>query len=166
MNGNAGNEFNPSGRSRTSSAPDSSLLPGGGTAPFLRIVHDIKRNERSSRNGTSHSGNRGSRGVIMGQGAGSLRTAPLPNRDFFISRIHKDDGLEVMRQYIRSKRVVIKDCVQTIHADSVFNSFKLSVVVTDVEKVRDPSMWPSSVFIRKLRDYAVPIQLQYGLCIK
>ncbi len=34
----------------------------------------------------------------MGQGAGTgLRAAPLPNRVFFISRIHKDDVLEVMR---------------------------------------------------------------------
>ncbi len=57
-----------------------------------------------------------------------------------------------MRQYIRSKGVVIKDLVQTSHGDSVFNSFKLSVVVTDAEKVRDPSMWPSGVFIRKWRD--------------
>ncbi len=150
MNGNAGNEPKPNWSSRTSSAPDSSILLGGGTAPFLRTVHDIRRNDRSSHNGTSHSGNRGRRGAIIGQCAGTgLRAAPLPNRNFFISRIHKDDGLDVMRQYIRSKRVVIKDFVQTIHADSVFNSFKLSVVVTDVEKVRDPSMWPSGVFIRK-----------------
>ncbi len=89
----------------------------------------------------------------MGQGAGTgLRAAPLPNRDFFISRIHKDDILEVMRQYIRSNGVVIKDLVQTSYADSVFKSSKLSVIVTDVEKVRDPSMWPSGVFIRKWRD--------------
>ncbi len=89
----------------------------------------------------------------MGQSAGTgLRAALLPNRDFFISRIHKDDGLDVTRQYIRSKRVVIKELVQTSHADSMFNSFKLSVAVTDVEKVRDPSLWPSGVFIRKWRD--------------
>ncbi len=126
---------------------------GGGTPPFLTTVHDIRRNERSNHNSRNHSGNRGRRGVIMGHGAGTgLRADPLPNRDFFISRIHKDDGLEVMRQYIRSEGVVIKDLAQTSHADSVFNSFKLSVVVTDVQKVRDPSMWPCGVFIRKWRD--------------
>ncbi len=150
---NVVNELKPNGRSRTSSAPDSSILLGGCTAHFLRTVHDIRRNERSSRNGTSHSGNNARRGVIMGQCAGTgLRAASLPNRDFFISRIHKDDGLEVMRQYIRSKGVVIKDFVQTSHVDSVFNPFILSVVITDVEKVRDPYMWPSYVFIRKWRD--------------
>ncbi len=31
--------------------------------------------------------------------------------------------------------IVIKDLVQTSHADSVFNSFTLSVVVTDIEKM-------------------------------
>ncbi len=84
------------------SAPDSSILLGGGNAPFLRTVHDIKRKEGSSRNGTSHSGNHRWRGVIMGEGAGNgLSAATLPNRDFFISRIHKDDGLEVISQYIQ-----------------------------------------------------------------
>ncbi len=104
MNGNAGNEPKPNGRARTSSAPDTNILLGGGTDPFLRTVHDIRSNEKSSLNGTSHSGNHGRRRVIMGQGAGTgFRAALLPNIDFFISRIHKVDGLEVMRQYIRSK---------------------------------------------------------------
>ncbi len=73
-------EPKPIGSSRTSSAPDSSILLGESTAPFLQTVHDIKRNERSNHNGTSHPGNHGRRGVIMGQGAGTgLRAAPLTN---------------------------------------------------------------------------------------
>ncbi len=55
---------------------------------------------------------------------------------------------------LTKKLIKIEDRV-TSQSDCVFNSFKLSIVVTGVEKVRDPSMWYSSVFIRKWRDYTM-----------
>ncbi len=51
---------------------------------------------------------------------------------------------------VQSRGIDTSDLVLTNHADSAYNCFKLSVVI-DIDKVLDPAMWPSGMFIRKWR---------------
>ncbi len=129
-------------------------------ASFQKPAYVVRRENRAKRQLQNkqvlqrHSGQTGVRSsVVMGQSScDGLRAAPLPQRDFFLSRVHKDDGLEVMEQYIKNKGITCKDLRLTSHVDSLFNSFKLSVVVTDASKIRDPGLWPAGMLIRKWKD--------------
>ena len=48
----------------------------------------------------------------MGQASsGGIRGGELPVRDFFISRVHKDDGVEQLRDFLTSKGIETRDVV-------------------------------------------------------
>ena len=69
----------------------------------------------------------------MGQASsGGIRGRELPVRDFFISRVHKDDGVEQLRNFLTSKGIETRDVVLSSIDDAKFNSFKLSVSVKAV----------------------------------
>ena len=65
----------------------------------------------------------------------------LPVRDFLISRIHKYDGVQLLRDVLTSEVTETSDVVLSSIGDAKFNSFKLSLSVDDAEKVMDPFMW-------------------------
>ena len=94
------------------------------------------------------------RGPIVGQaaGTGDLRAAPLPDRDFFVYRVHRDDGEKTMKDYIMKKNVNVRELEKTSHDDAKFNSFKLVVSKDDAEKVADPQFWPLGIHVRRWRD--------------
>ena len=118
------------------------------------------RAQRYPRSNESNEHNRhtkyggGRRNGFMGQASsGGIRGGELPVRDFFISRVHKDDGVEQLRDFLTSKGIETRDVVLTSIGDAKFNSFKLSVSVDDAEKVMDPLMWGRGVRVQRWRKY-------------
>ena len=65
----------------------------------------------------------------------------LPVRDFLISRVHKDDGVQLLRDVLTSEAIETSDVMLSSIRDAKLNSFKLSLSVDDAEKVMDPLMW-------------------------
>ncbi len=55
-----------------------------------------------------------------------LHATPMPNQDFFVYRVHKDDGVDVMSEYLRRKNVVVHEIIKKSHESSKFNSFKVA----------------------------------------
>ena len=90
----------------------------------------------------------------MGQStSGNLRGGELPVRDFFVSRVHKDDGVEQMRNFLQGKDIEVRDVVLKSANDAKFNSFKLSVSVDDADKVMDPILWGRGVRVTRWRKF-------------
>ena len=65
--------------------------------------------------------------------SGGLRGGELPVRDFFISRVHKDDGVQQLRDFLQTNDIAVRDVVLRSYADAKFNSFKLSVSADDAD---------------------------------
>ncbi len=55
----------------------------------------------------------------------------MPNLDFFVYRVHKDGGVDVMSEYLRNKNVVVCEIIKKSHESSKFNTFKVAVVLND-----------------------------------
>jgi hypothetical protein len=134
---------------------------GGQLNNFQRPKDQIRREIRRNRKGiisdtsTEVPGQRPrqNRGMIVGLNSNStLRAAPLPSRDIFISRIHKNDGVNELDQFLKSKDVTPRELSLVCHEESKFNSFKLTVSADDVSKVLDAEMWPVGVRLRKWFD--------------
>lgn len=131
-------------------------------AAFVRPRDHIRKEARRNRQQQSErsvsstpsivppGGAKGRRTGIIGQANDTvLRGAPAPNRDIFIARVHKSDGLAEVEAHNKSKGVTPIDLSLACHAESKFNSFKLSVALGDVDKIMDPTMWPTGVRVRK-----------------
>ena len=96
----------------------------------------------------------GRRNAIMGQStSGNLRGGQLPVRDFSVSRVHKDDGVEQMRNVLQGKHIEVRDVVLNTANDAKFNSFKLSVSVDDADKVMDPILWGRGVRVTRWKKF-------------
>ena len=76
-----------------------------------------------------------------------ISAAPAPNRDFFVTYVNKSCGLDQMWQYISDKSINVRDL--KIKEGDDYNSFILTVSASEAPKVRDASMWPQGVFVRK-----------------
>jgi hypothetical protein len=108
-----------------------------------RVNNDGESENKQSRKNTG----------IVGQADNStLRAAPMPSRDVFISRVHKLDGVTELENFIKSKGITPRQLTLACHEDAKFNSFKLSVSVEDVQKVMDPSIWAKGVKLRRWFD--------------
>ena len=82
------------------------------------------------------------RGVIIGRGESTGLTAvPPPQRDFFISRVHKLDGMKEVGDFMTNKGVHIKDISKRSNDNAKMNSFKIFISVDDMQKVKDPLFW-------------------------
>ncbi len=82
----------------------------------------------------------------------ALHATPMPNQDFFVYRLHKDDRVDVMSEYIRKKNVIVHKIIKKSHESSKFNSFKAVVVLGDSNRVVDAQLWPHGIYIRTWRE--------------
>ncbi len=73
----------------------------------------------------------------------------MPSRDVFVYRVYKDDGVDVMSEYLRKKDVVVNEIIRKSNESSKFNSFKVAVVLSDADKVADAQFWPHGIYIRR-----------------
>ena len=92
--------------------------------------------------------------VITGNKSGSrLRGAPLPNRDIFVYRIAKDTGASDVQEFLVENDIDVRAIDCTSHPDSTFKSFKVTVSVSDVDKLFNEDFWPSGVKVRMFRSH-------------
>ena len=130
--------------------------------PFLRPTHEVRRERKIARakertsyskmvaSNADNSKNRRNNSAVTGQATGTgLRSAPAPNRDFFVYRVHKDDGLDKIKIFLQSKRIKYRNVELTSHASSKFNSFKVAVDVNDTKTITDPNFWEKGICIRR-----------------
>ena len=115
--------------------------------PRDQMRREQKKRKQETRAQTANSGRQSS---IVGLAANtSLRAAPLPSRDVFIARVHKDDGVVEMENFIKAKGITPRNLTLVCHEESKFNSFRLTVSVEDMVKVMDPAIWPKGVKLRR-----------------
>ncbi len=86
----------------------------------------------------------------------------MPNQDFFVYRVHKDDGVDVMSEYLGKTDVVVCEISKKNHESSKFNSFKVAVMLMlssgrmvftsgdDVKTDRDMTIMVSSIERRRM----------------
>ncbi len=93
-------------------------------------------------------------GIITGSSrSGGLRATTLPIRDFFVYRLNSEDDSTALSDYMKSKDITPRDIVPKQKQGSTFNSFKVTVDVTDAEKMMNPDTWQYGVCVKKWRDY-------------
>ena len=63
-----------------------------------------------------------------------------------------DDTTDVLSGYLRSHGIVPGAAVFKNHQGSKFNSFKITVIISDVEKMMDPPTWQCGVCVRRWRE--------------
>lgn len=81
--------------------------------------------------------------------AAGLQGAPLPSRDFFISRAMKGTTVEKVREHLRCCDIDVRDLTVISHNEAKFTSFKLTVPISEISKVIDPDNWPTGINVRK-----------------
>jgi hypothetical protein len=94
-----------------------------------------------------------SKNIIMGNGgaSGNFRGAPEPSRDLFVFRTGKSTTEEDIKMHLLQKGTEVRDIKLVSHADSKFNSFKVTVCVSEVKRLMDAKNWPNGVGIRMYR---------------
>ena len=87
------------------------------------------------------------RGTIEAKGtdAAGITAVPPPTRDFFIWTVQKSDGLKEVGEYIKRKGVNDHEITKSSTDNARLNSFKLTISVDDMNKVKDPLFWPKGL---------------------
>lgn len=80
---------------------------------------------------------------------GSFKGAPEPSRDLFLFRVDQASDVSDIKTFLLSKQVEIRSLSCASHDDAKFKSFKLTVGITDFNRVFSDSFWPSGVRIRR-----------------
>ena len=91
------------------------------------------------------------RGTIVGQGidAAGVTMVPPPDQDFFICRVHKSNGVSEVSEYITQKGVKFRKLTKASNDNAKLNSFKLTISLGDLKKVKDPLLWPKGWNVRR-----------------
>ena len=161
-----GGASNGAGRSSTGGASSGSGWSSNGGAssgsqPHNRAKHSgtVTGNSNSwnvvGRNGKAvvANGQRQNRKRVIEGNVQSdvIRGAPPPKRDFFISRVlpHTDD--ESFKKFICDNVVRNFELSLTSNSRAKFKSYKLSVDITDRDKVFRPEVWPMGVKLQRWR---------------
>lgn len=97
---------------------------------------------------------RAKRGRLMGQAkAGGLRASGMPLRDFFVYRVHCEDGTEEIKRFLISNDIEAVKIEQKNVSGSKFNSFKISVKMDCAKKMMDADMWSTGICVRRWRQF-------------
>ena len=80
----------------------------------------------------------------MGQGisAAGVTAVPPPTRDFFTWGVHQSDGLKEVGESIKQKGVNYHELTKSSNVNARLKSFKLTISVDNMNKVKDPLFWP------------------------
>ena len=130
--------------------------------PFMRPTHEVRRENKTIRqqqrrmyskvaSDTTHRApERKHNAKVIGLATGTgLRSAPLPNRDFFVYRVHKEDGVDKIKAFLTSKKINVKEVELTSHLNAKFNSFKVTVDIKDADVITNASFWEKGICVRK-----------------
>ena len=87
---------------------------------------------------------------------GRLLGAPAPYRDIFIYRVINGNELDIIN-YCKNKGIFVKECKQLSHPASTYKSFKLSVLLGQVNLTLQDNFWPNGIkskkFVTKTRAF-------------
>jgi hypothetical protein len=90
--------------------------------------------------------------VVRGAASSNkLKGAPPPSRDFFIYRVAKETSAENIIDFLNDSEVQFNDVHQLSKPDSMYKSFKLSVPISQMERVLEKSLWPAGIMVRRFR---------------
>ena len=71
-------------------------------------------------------------------------------RDLYVGRCQPSVSKEVLAQYIKeTANVTPQACAVISKPDIPVKSFRVTVSVSELEKLLDPSIWPEDVSVRK-----------------
>ena len=68
-------------------------------------------------------------------------------------RIAKDTGESDVQEFLVENDIDVRAIDCTSHPDSTFKSFKVTVSVSDVDKLFNDDFWPSGVKVRMFRSH-------------
>lgn len=145
------------GHQRTRSEPGTNQQSGNNNTVFIQPRYLRRQNRRGNTQNHNTIGSDTQSGMrrqrappVVGAGQSSIiSAAPLPNRDFFVSRVMKSTTEEHMKAHCLSKGVTCTDIKQTNHQDAMYSSFKISVSYNDAVRIREPNFWPEGIWLRK-----------------
>jgi hypothetical protein len=129
-------------------AEDSDVLAVGSDAgdtesqagSFVFPREQRKRKERQTRR----------RNIITGTaGTARFRGGPPPMRDYFLYRVMKPATEDDVSRCLHDNDIKFDSVVRISKPEARYRSFKLSISVTDIDKVMDAQIWPEGVRIRK-----------------
>lgn len=85
--------------------------------------------------------------IVKGTGENKkIKGGPM---DYFVYRVDKTSDEEKLKEYLNEHSINVIGVKLMSHPDSKYNSFKVSVAFSDIEKVNDPNNWPCGVMVCK-----------------
>ena len=78
-----------------------------------------------------------------------LEGAPLPKRDFFLSRVIKGTDDDVIKNYLLDKGIQDVELKVVSNVSAKYKSYKLSVNVDSKDKIMHADLWPRGICIQK-----------------
>lgn len=114
-----------------------------------RLSNRMNRGPIRNQNDNRSAGTRMNPVVGKSQVQSGLRVTPSPDRDLFVYRVHKENTLEKLKDFITSRNVPVRNIERTSHNESKYNSFKLTVSADDIGRVLDPQFWPQGICVRR-----------------
>ena len=82
---------------------------------------------------------------------GYLRGASEPQRDIFVYRVKYGSEKDIAA-YCKSKGILVRDCTLISHPASKFKSFKISVLLGQVNLVLNDNFWPKDIKAKRFVD--------------
>ena len=111
---------------------------------------DFQRDERRRQKKENNKQNPQKKRSVAGQSDnGGLRKSPPPTWHYFVYKVHQDDGVDEVREYVEKQNVAVADLVKTSHNEAKYNSFKLSVSKDFADTILNPDFWPKGIYIRR-----------------
>ena len=80
--------------------------------------------------------------VVGHSKSGDVRGAPEPSRDIFVYRVHKDTTNQEMKDSVVSQGIAVSNVECSSKCESSFNSFKVTLPVSHLDRAFDPGVWP------------------------
>ena len=91
--------------------------------------------------------------VISGNASSSntFRGAPEPDRQLFIQRVDKSVTGDKIKKYLSDQKFSIREVCRMSHEEAKYNSFMITVPVSEFSLLFDPELWPTGVSVRRFR---------------
>lgn len=96
--------------------------------------------------------NRKNRLAVTGKSSSpsqNFKGAPEPSRDLFIYRVETSANVELLKSYLVSKSINVRELKCVSHDDAKFKSFRLSVPASEYRSLFNESLWPNGVCVRR-----------------
>ncbi len=81
-----------------------------------------------------------------------IRGAPPPKGDYFVSQVYKETGDEGMKTCITDKGLLDFDLTLVSNINATFKSYKLSVSISDRDRILCSEMWLAGICFQRWRD--------------